>query len=296
MSASAESLRSWLAETRAWADRELEGAFAELTGTPGSLLEGLRYAVFGGGKRLRPALVRTVCRELGGDDEGAAAPAVAIEWVHTYSLVHDDLPCMDDDDLRRGRPTCHKAFGEAVAVLVGDGLQAAAFEVLASRGGARAAEMAAALARAAGPAGMVGGQALDLEGTGREVGLEDVRRTHRMKTAALFAGAAELGAIAAGAERDRCARAGRFGEALGLCFQAVDDVLDVTGDAATLGKTPGKDAAGDKPTLVAALGLEAARAEAARLAEAARTRAREAGFGEESLVAALVERVLGRDS
>jgi geranylgeranyl pyrophosphate synthase len=264
-------VEAWLKDSRLWAERELERALPESSAYPRRLNEAMRYAIFGGGKRLRPALVRLMCAHFGGRDEDAAAAAVAIECVHTYSLVHDDLPCMDDDDLRRGRPTCHKVFGEALAVLAGDGLLTLAFQVLA-RSGAHGRDLCAILGQGAGPAGMVGGQVLDLAPTSGRVTRGHVEEIHRLKTAALIAAASEMGACAAGAARGDRERAQAYGLALGRCFQAVDDVLDVTGDAATLGKTPGKDADLGKPTLVAALGLEGARAEAARLArEAERT-------------------------
>jgi farnesyl diphosphate synthase len=261
-------IEDWLKESRAWAERELERALPPPLAHPKLIHEAMRYPIFGGGKRLRPALVRLMCAHFGGRDEEAAPAAVAIECVHTYSLVHDDLPCMDDDDLRRGRPTCHKVYGEAMAVLAGDGLLTLAFLVLA-RSGAKGGELCAILGEGAGSAGMVGGQVLDLEPDARAITRERVEDIHRLKTAALIASATEMGACAAGADRRGRELAQEYGMALGRCFQAVDDVLDVTGDAATLGKTPGKDAHHGKPTLVAALGLEGAREEARRLAREA---------------------------
>ena len=284
----------WLEESRAWTEERLGEALDELDLGPARHAEALRYALFGGGKRLRPSLVRLVCLETSGHDAHAAAPAVAIELVHTYSLVHDDLPCMDDDALRRGRPTCHVVYGEGEAVLVGDSLLTMAFEWLARRGGSRAAELAAVLASAAGPAGMVGGQSLDIAAVARSCTGDDVREIHRRKTAALVGAAAELGALAGGADATLRAAYRRYGLALGRCFQAVDDVLDVTGDAGTLGKTPGKDQAGAKATLVSALGLDGARAEARRWADEALARVREAA--KPSLSAALVEHILARSS
>jgi len=288
------SFADWLEGSRAWTDERLGEALDELDLGPERHAEALRYALFGGGKRLRPALVRLVCLETSGDDANAAAPAVAIELVHTYSLVHDDLPCMDDDDLRRGRPTCHVVYGEGEGVLVGDSLLTMAFEWLARRGGPRSAELAAVLASAAGPAGMVGGQSLDLAAAAGACSPDDVREIHRRKTASLVGAAAELGAIAGGADASLRAAYRRYGLALGRSFQAVDDVLDVTGDARTLGKTPGKDQAAAKATLVSALGLDGARAEARRWADEARSRVRHAGAT--SLSAALVEHILERSS
>jgi geranylgeranyl pyrophosphate synthase len=265
----------------------------------------MRYALLGGGKRLRPALARQVCLELGGDEDAAARPALALELVHTYSLVHDDLPAMDDDDLRRGRPTVHVAFDEATAILVGDALLTLAFEVLAGDEPQRAREHARVLARAAGARGMVGGQVLDLsleaDGARRRAveaqpsTLRALADMHRRKTAALFAAACEMGAIAAGRAELRPGSAA-FGEALGCLFQAVDDLLDVTGDAATLGKTPGKDAALERVTLVAALGLSGARRHAETLAEEARRRAHALSFGVGTPLHELVAFVLARQA
>ncbi|MDP6408240.1 MAG: polyprenyl synthetase family protein [Planctomycetota bacterium] len=287
-------LDAWLADSRAWIEGRLEEQLADAHEWPPTLAAAVRHALFGGGKRLRPALVRLMCREHGGDDGQAAASAGAVEMIHTYSLVHDDLPCMDDDDLRRGRPTVHRQFDEATAVLAGDALLTRAFGVLA-QAGADGARQAASLARAAGPAGLVGGQVLDLALAGSEARAEAVRAVHEGKTAALIAVSAELGAMAAGAENERCAAVRAFGVTLGLCFQAIDDVLDVTGDAATLGKTPGTDARHDRGTLVAALGLEGARGEAARLGQLASDQGRELGFAPPSLPMQLVARVLERD-
>ena len=271
----------WLEEGRAWAERLLEAALPPEDEPPARLHAAMRYALLGGGKRLRPALVRLVCTELGGRAAAAERPAVALELVHTYSLVHDDLPAMDDDELRRGRPTVHVAFDEATAILVGDALLTLAFEVLGAD--ERGREHARVLSRAAGSRGMVGGQVLDLSlalddaalGEGGLAALEDM---HRRKTAALFRAACEMGAIAAERESER-AGAAAYGEAVGLLFQAVDDLLDATGDAATLGKTPGKDAALARPSLVQALGLASARERAALACDAAHARARALSFG-----------------
>lgn len=296
------ALAVWLEETSRWVEAELEGCLGGLAGAPPTLVEALRYALLGGGKRLRPALARLTCRWFGGTDGDARAPALALELVHTYSLVHDDLPCMDDDELRRGRPTCHVVYGEALAVLVGDALQTLAFgqhgdELARPRA---AGELVAVLAGAAGAVGMVGGQVLDVAppgvppGAAGSASIEDVRRIHALKTAALFAAAGEMGAVAAGAPRADRRRAGAFGRALGLAFQAVDDVLDETGDAPTLGKTPGKDRALERSTLVAALGLKQARTEARRLAGEAEDGARALGAREGELPLELVRYVLGR--
>ncbi len=302
----------WLAETARWVEAGL-GEF--LAGAPGgndgqgnggqgngelgngeldgesALWAAMGHALLGGGKRLRPALVRAVCVQLGGSDQEALAPACAIEMVHAYSLVHDDLPCMDDDELRRGRPSCHVVYGEALAVLAGDGLLTRALGLLADSGGPRAALQVASLARAAGERGMVLGQALDLAQEGRAATPEGVQRIHALKTGALLAAAVELGARAAGGDPRPLAP---FGEALGLLFQAVDDVLDVTGEAAELGKTPGKDAAANKATLVAAMGLEGARERAAELAERALAAGADLGWAPEDRPLALVRALRDR--
>ncbi len=296
LGAPARDLGAWLAQTRAWADAALERYVpADDPEWPRPLTEAMRYALFGGGKRLRPALVRLCCAWLGGQDGAAAAPAAAVELVHTYSLVHDDLPCMDDDDLRRGRATCHVVYGEALAVLAGDALLTRAFELLAEAGPAAGA-MVAALARGSGPAGMVGGQVLDLEAEGSRATRAIVDRVHRTKTAALIEAACELGALAAGARGTDLDAVRAYGLALGLGFQAVDDVLDVTGDAATLGKTPGKDERHDRANLARVIGLDAAREAARELAERARRAAADLGSGPDDLPVLLVDHLLARRS
>jgi len=270
-------LAAWLEDTARWSDRALEAALADLEGSPPRLAEAIRYALLGPGKRLRPALVRMMAAQFAPSGEGDAAAslsAAAVECVHAYSLVHDDLPCMDDDDLRRGRPTCHKVYGEALAILAGDALLTLAFEVLATHPAgdalaARRADAVAIVARASGHAGMVGGQIADLEAEGSPSTRESLGWIHRHKTGALFSAAAELGALHGGASAAERLAMARFGHALGLAFQVQDDVLDRTADAASLGKTPGKDERSGKATYPALLGLEAARAEAKRLAEAA---------------------------
>ncbi|MFN0006937.1 MAG: polyprenyl synthetase family protein [Planctomycetota bacterium] len=286
-------LGPWLTDSRAWADRVLESALEEIGNSPPRLVEVVRYALLGAGKRLRPAVVRMMCAHFGGDDAAAGIPAAAVECVHAYSLVHDDLPCMDDDDLRRGRPTCHKVYGEARAILAGDALLTLAFGLLA-RAPARPAELARVLADGAGHGGMVGGQVLDLDADADSADRALVVEIHARKTAALFSAAAEMGAIAAGADPAGCRAAAAYGSALGRCFQATDDILDVTGSATTLGKTPGKDARGRKPTLVAALGVGPAHAEALRLADLARAAARALPGGRTNRPEELVASVLSR--
>lgn len=238
---------------------------------PPRLVEAMRYAIFGGGKRLRPGLVYLGCEAFGGDIRKVDGAAAAVEMIHTYSLVHDDLPCMDDDDLRRGRPTLHIKFNEALAVLAGDALHTEAFVTIAETTDRRAAaEIIATLASAAGLGGMVGGQVLDLEAEGKSPNASAVERIHLGKTAALIAASLEVGAIGAGASAVQRRAIRNFGREVGLAFQVADDVLDVTGDATTLGKTPGKDAAAGKMTYPAAVGLARSRARARELAENAR--------------------------
>ncbi len=247
--------------------------------SPEKLHAAMRYSALGGGKRLRPALVYATGRMLGVPEEWLDVPAAAVELVHVYSLVHDDLPAMDDDDLRRGRPTCHKAFDEATALLAGDALQTLAFECLAHHGptalpaSARLA-MVRCLAVAAGSAGMAGGQAIDLAAVGRKLDAAEVEQMHRLKTGALLTCSIELAAYAAaslapGLAHGAAANLRTFGDQLGLAFQIVDDLLDVEGDPALLGKATGADAARDKPTYPAAVGVAAAKAKAAELTAAA---------------------------
>ncbi|MEY5098974.1 MAG: hypothetical protein RJA36_1693 [Pseudomonadota bacterium] len=235
---------------------------------PAGLGEAMRYAVLDGGKRLRPLLTLATAEAVSGGmrplGDGAWRAACAVELIHAYSLVHDDLPCMDNDVLRRGKPTVHVRFGEAQALLAGDALQALAFELLLPGDGSVAPELAARLCRqlalASGWQGMAGGQAIDLAGVGQVLDQARLEDMHRRKTGALLLASVEMGATAAGADAPALQALGRYGRALGLAFQVVDDILDVTADSATLGKTAGKDAAADKPTFVSLLGLEAAQA------------------------------------
>ncbi len=239
------------------------------------LYQAMRYSVFNGGKRVRPLLVYAACETLGGAAQDADGAACAVELIHAYSLVHDDLPAMDDDDLRRGQPTTHKAFDEACAILAGDGLQSLAFSVLADpKLNPLASEsglpMVACLARAAGPAGMVGGQAIDLGSVGRRLDRQALESMHRHKTGALIEASVRLGALASGKADERSLLAlQNYAQAIGLAFQVQDDILDVESDTATLGKTQGKDQANDKPTYPALLGLDAAKAYALELRDLA---------------------------
>ena len=259
------------------------------------LAEAMRYSVQAGGKRLRPALALAACRALGGDDDEVLPFACALELVHTYSLIHDDLPAMDDDDLRRGRPTSHKVFGEAMAILAGDALHTLAFDILLSetREAGRARALGCELAKASGYQGMVGGQADDLASGGAVPDAQRLEGIHRRKTAALLRAALRGGAIAAGGAQPHVEALGHFGEALGLAFQITDDVLDVTGTAEALGKTPGKDEREHKMTYVALEGLAAARARAAR--EQARALEALAHVPGAELLAGLAHFVVDRD-
>ncbi|HEV7716684.1 MAG TPA: farnesyl diphosphate synthase [Steroidobacteraceae bacterium] len=239
------------------------------------LRDGMRYSVLGGGKRLRPVLVYTAGQSLGAPLEHLDLAAAAVELVHVYSLVHDDLPAMDDDDLRRGRPTCHRAFDEATAILVGDALQALAFDLLAQdvSGPASASarlRMIRILAHASGTSGMAGGQAIDLASVGQTLTTPAVENMHRRKTGALIEGSVLLGATAAGLEPGpEMAALQRFGADIGLAFQIQDDILDVEGETAVLGKSAGKDSARNKPTYPSTMGLPAARAKAHELRDGA---------------------------
>jgi len=259
-----------------WLARELERfetcAAAELPPadkTPQRLHEAIRYAALGAGKRVRPLLVygAGVCARPVGEIPALDSAALAVEFVHVYSLIHDDLPCMDDDVLRRGRPTVHVAFDEATAMLAGDALQAEAFRVLADARGPSdvRAILMRELAHAIGTDGMCGGQAIDLDAIGRSLSLADLENMHRKKTGALLLAAVRMGALAGGAAAPMMGALDRYGRAIGLAFQIVDDVLDVEGTSEVLGKTAGKDAQKNKPTYVSVLGLAAARERAERL-------------------------------
>ncbi len=288
--------------------RGIEAALAGVLPREGSeprdLVAAMRYSVLGGGKRFRPLLFFAGA-EAGPErlPEDAVDAAAALELLHTYSLIHDDLPCMDDDDLRRGQPTCHVRFGEATALLAGDALQTLGFELLATRPAgeewaARRARAVALTARAIGVEGMAGGQALDLEATGRSVPFEErssrLKRIHALKTGRLVRLSLEVGALHAGAEPVVLEGVGRYGDCLGLLFQIADDLLDVTQDTATLGKTAGKDAEQEKLTYPAVFGLGGALRERDRALDEARFAAAgvEAPGG---LLAALAEYVAGRD-
>ncbi|MBU3626213.1 polyprenyl synthetase family protein [Polynucleobacter sp. JS-Safj-400b-B2] len=265
--------QEWITSHSERTERALDRLLDSAQNTPRRLHEAMRYAAQGGGKRIRPLLVYAA-GQLGDDKEcGEAldAAAVAIELIHAYSLVHDDLPCMDDDDLRRGRPTVHKAFDEATALLVGDALQTRAFEIIAITNCDTQVRlnMIASLAAASGSRGMAGGQAIDLESVGKKLDLPGLKQMHAMKTGALLSCAVELGGIAANLNPAQMLNLDHYSKALGLAFQIVDDVLDATADSQTLGKTAGKDAAANKPTYVTLMGLDYAQKQAKDLQETA---------------------------
>jgi farnesyl diphosphate synthase/geranylgeranyl diphosphate synthase type II len=260
----------------------------------------MRYSLLAGGKRLRPLLCLAAAEAVGGaqaGEEDVDRVCVALECVHTYSLIHDDLPAMDDDDLRRGRPTCHRAFDEASAILAGDALFTLAFELLVQAEGIpaeRRIALVACLAGASGKDGMVGGQGMDLASVGRSLTLPALRRMHALKTGALIRAAVRMGALLGGAQPEQLDRLDTYATAVGLAFQVQDDILDGTGTAESLGKQPGADAARDKPTFLSHLGREGAEAEARALCEQAL--ASLLPFGEHgSTLAAIARFIVSRD-
>jgi farnesyl diphosphate synthase len=261
--------------------------------------DAMRYAVLDGGKRLRPLLVLAASEAVGGNRAAALRAACATELIHAYSLVHDDLPCMDNDVLRRGKPTVHVKFGEADALLAGDALQALAFELLTPDGdeipAATQALLCRLLARAAGSQGMAGGQAIDLASVGIALGETQLREMHRLKTGALLQGSVEMGAACGSVAPSSLVGLRGYGAAIGLAFQVVDDILDVTADSQTLGKTAGKDAAADKPTYVSLLGLDGARAQARQLLADALAALEKSGLADTAALRALAHMVVDRD-
>lgn len=257
----------------AWAEAALQRVEGLLdrwvpSEAPAGLGDAMRYAVLGGGKRLRPLLVLAASEAVQGEAQAADRAAVAVELIHAYSLVHDDMPCMDNDVLRRGKPTVHVAYGEAQAMLAGDAMQALAFEVLTPDEGvdpALQAQLCRLLARASGHAGMAGGQAIDLAAIGQPLSESELRDMHERKTGLLLRAAVQMGAACGRPDAATASALCRYGSAIGLAFQVVDDILDVTQDSATLGKTAGKDEEAGKPTYVSVMGLEASRRYAAQL-------------------------------
>lgn len=260
----------WMKTVQAASEADLSAYLPAADAAPAKLHAAMRYALLGGGKRVRPLLVYAAGALFGADPRVLSRAAAAVEMIHAYSLVHDDMPCMDDDELRRGKPTVHVAYDEATALLVGDALQSQAFLVLseAAEGvpAARLVGMLRLLAHASGSAGMCGGQAIDLDSVGLSLTLEQLEQMHQLKTGALLRASVLLGAMA-GKDLTQAETAAlhTYSRAIGLAFQVVDDVLDATADSATLGKTAGKDAADNKPTYVSILGLEPSRALAQQL-------------------------------
>lgn len=269
---------------------------------PGGLGAAMRYAVLDGGKRLRPLLVMAAAEAVNGHREAAMRGACAVELIHAYSLVHDDMPCMDNDILRRGKPTVHVKFGEALALLAGDALQALAFELIAPDpidavipSGIQA-SLCRILARAAGHGGMAGGQAIDLASVGQSLTEKQLRQMHRLKTGALLQASAAMGAACCEqGDAGAILALDRYGAALGLAFQVVDDILDVTADSATLGKTAGKDAAHDKPTYVSLLGLDRSQAYARELLDDALGALTGSGLADTGALEALARMVVERN-
>ena len=298
MTAAAFDLPRWAAERLAAVERALSQWVVR--DAPAGLGDAMRYAVLDGGKRLRPLLVLAACEAVDGNPQAALRAACAVEIIHAYSLVHDDMPCMDNDVLRRGKPTVHVKFGEAQALLAGDALQALAFELLVPDDPAIPALVQASLcrllARAAGHEGMAGGQAIDLASVGLALGEEQLREMHRRKTGALLRGSVMMGAACGAPDGDACAALADYGAAVGLAFQVVDDILDATADSATLGKTAGKDAAQDKPTYVSLLGLERSRASARQLLGQAQAALVACGLPDTRALQALADMVVNRDN
>jgi farnesyl diphosphate synthase len=267
---------------------------------PAGLGDAMRYAVLDGGKRLRPLLVLATCEAVGGQAPAALRVACAVELIHAYSLVHDDMPCMDNDVLRRGKPTVHVQFGEAQALLAGDALQALAFELLVpgdgSVGDGMSARLCRQLALAAGADGMAGGQAVDLASVGVALDQASLEAMHRRKTGALLQASVTMGAATGAPSPEVQTHLARYGACVGLAFQVVDDILDVTADSATLGKTAGKDAAADKPTFVSLMGLTQAQAYADRVLAQAHDALRHTGLGHTDTLHALADWVGRRAS
>jgi geranylgeranyl diphosphate synthase type II len=255
-------LNQYLEDRRLMVEEALEVALPQQDGPASRVVEAMRYSLFAGGKRLRPILCLAASEAVGGDIQSAMPAGCALEMIHTYSLIHDDLPAMDDDDLRRGKPTNHKVFGEAIAILAGDGLLTEAFVLLSdyhSELPERAVQVIGVIAEAASYRGMVGGQVVDMLSQNKLADLETVQQMHSRKTAALIAAATESGALAGKGSEAQVAALARYGRAIGLAFQIADDILDIEGDTELLGKTTGADEARGKVTYPAAVGLERSR-------------------------------------
>ena len=293
------------ADFESWQNEQLAQTEAALSAfvrpdAPAGLGAVMRYAVLDGGKRLRPLLVHAASLATGGLQAGALRAGCAVELIHAYSLVHDDMPCMDNDVLRRGKPTVHVQFGQAQALLAGDALQALAFELLTpdddSVPAAMQAKLCQLLARSAGHEGMAGGQAIDLAAVGQQLNEAELRQMHKLKTGALLYASVMMGAACGTCSPAASDALGRYGWAIGLAFQVVDDILDVTGDASTLGKTAGKDAASGKPTYVSVLGMQRSQAYAHQLHDQAQAALHESGLANTKTLAELARRVIARNA
>ena len=291
------TLKTYLSARLKLVDRALDHHLPRATAKPATIHKAMRYSLFAGGKRLRPILCLAAAEACGGAPARALPHACAVECIHTYSLIHDDLPCMDDDDFRRGKPTSHKVFGEGVAVLVGDALLTIAFEILAHASETPRHRMPALvreLATASGSHWLIGGQVADLEGEGKNINGGELKFIHRSKTAALLTTAIRLGAMSANADAAKLKNLTLFGQSLGLAFQVIDDILDVTQTSEKLGKSAGKDVAAQKATYPAIFGLEKSRKEAQRLTAQAR-RALEPLGNKSDTLNALADYLLKRD-
>ncbi len=263
-------LKAYLSENRKLVDRELKRLLPAANASPATIHQAMRYSIFAGGKRLRPILCLAAAKACGGEDEDALPLAAAVECLHTYSLIHDDLPCMDDDDFRRGNPTSHKKFGEGIAVLAGDALLTIAFEMVANANPQpryNTATLVRELAETSGSRKLIAGQVLDLEGEGKGTALTltQLKRIHMGKTAALLTTSIRYGGMSANATTKRLEALTVFGQSLGLAFQVIDDILDVTQTSEKLGKSAGKDEAVDKATYPSLMGLERSKKEARKL-------------------------------
>ncbi|HRI17874.1 MAG TPA: polyprenyl synthetase family protein [Burkholderiaceae bacterium] len=293
-----------LADFDTWMRQELDAVERALErwvpeDAPAGLGAAMRYGVLDGGKRVRPLLVLAASQAVQGHAEAALRAACAVELIHAYSLVHDDMPCMDDDVLRRGKPTVHVQYGQAQAMLAGDAMQALAFEILTPADGVPAqlqARLCGLLARAAGHAGMAGGQAIDLASIGRPLDERSLRDMHHRKTGALLQASVLMGAACGTSDAVAWQGLTEYGDAIGLAFQVVDDILDVTQASETLGKTAGKDADNNKPTYVTVLGLDAARRHAAELRDAAHAALARSGLPQAAWLSLLADRIVERDS
>ncbi len=273
-------LKQYLARRQKHIDRALDLLLPKASVRPATIHKAMRYSLFAGGKRLRPILALAAAEGCGGQIERALPLASAVECIHTYSLIHDDLPSMDNDDFRRGRPTCHKVFGEGIAVLAGDALLTAAFEMVAKAEPSRRyalRDILLEISAGAGSRKLIAGQVADLEAEGQKITRADLRYIHQNKTAALLTTSVRLGAMSANATAKQLAAISEFGSALGLAFQVIDDILDVTQTSEKLGKSAGKDAAAQKATYPAIIGLEKSRAEAKKLTDKAQRALK--GFG-----------------